>query len=121
WRLRRRSSTHLVPNGNPAGRENTRPFRYPQLIDGRVALMLLYNNVAELRQFRGAQGRAVANRHHQKSNARASAAAAEDLDIEIADFLAQRVAIDAEQIRRPDLVTARGRKRHRQKRMLDLP
>jgi hypothetical protein len=56
-----------------------------------------------------------------KSNERASAAAAEDLDIEIADFLAQRVAIDPEQIRRADLVTARGRKRRRQERMLDLP
>jgi hypothetical protein len=56
-----------------------------------------------------------------KNNERASAAAAEDLDIEIADFLAQRVAIDPEQIRRADLVTARGRERHRQERMLDLP
>src|SRR5499427_5289214 len=56
-----------------------------------------------------------------KSNERASAAAAEDLDIEIADFLAQRVAIDPEQIRRADLVAASGRKRHRQERMLDLP
>src|SRR5262249_33661753 len=51
----------------------------------------------------------------------ASAAAAEDLNVEIADFLAQRVAIDPEQICRADLVAASGRKRHRQERMLDLP
>src|SRR5262249_8205638 len=31
----------------------TRPFRCPPLIDGRVALMLLYNNVAEKRQYCG--------------------------------------------------------------------
>src|SRR5262249_4931529 len=41
----------------------------PPWTDGREALMLLYNNVSELRQFRGAQGRAVANRHHQKQRA----------------------------------------------------
>src|SRR5438876_7846692 len=99
-----------------------RPFRCPPLIDGRLALMLLYNNVAELRQFRGALYRAVANRHHQKNPiAGALAAAAEDLNVEIADFLTQRVAIDPEQICGADLVAASGRKGHRQERMLDLP
>jgi hypothetical protein len=39
----------------------------------------------------------------------ASAAAAEHLDVEIADLLAQRVAIDPEQIGGPDLVAAGGR------------
>src|SRR5260221_224711 len=51
----------------------------------------------------------------------ALAAAAEDLNVEIADFLTQRVAIDPEQICGADLVPASGRKRHRQERMLDLP
>ena len=53
--------------------------------------------------------------------ARALAAAAEDLNVEIADFLTQRVAIDPEQICGADLVAASGRKGHRQERMLDLP
>src|SRR5262249_11784917 len=46
-----------------------RPSRGPPLIDGRVALMLLYNNVAELRQFPGAQGPAGANRDPPKQPA----------------------------------------------------
>ena len=79
--------------------------------------MLLYNNVAELRQFRGARKRPVANRHHREGG---SAAATEDLDIEVADFLAQRVAVDPEQVRGADLIAARGGERHRQERMLDL-
>src|SRR5919204_4401387 len=49
-----------------------------------------------------------------------SAAAAEDLDLEIADFLTQRIAIDPEQVRRADLVAACGRQRHREQRVLDL-
>src|SRR4029450_11858249 len=49
------------------------------------------------------------------------AAAAEDLDFEIADFLAQRIAIDSEEIRRADLIPASGCERPRQERMLDLP
>src|SRR5215470_5309911 len=49
-----------------------------------------------------------------------SAAAAEYLNIEIADLLAQRVAVDAEQVGGADLVAAGGRERHRQERMLDL-
>src|SRR5262249_369709 len=83
--------------------------------------MLLYNNVAGLRQFRGAPSRPVADRHH--SNARiknASAATAEDLNIEIADFLPQRIAIDPEQIRRPDLVAPRASPSHHGERMPDL-
>src|SRR5262249_39558014 len=92
------------------------------LIDGSGRLlMLLYNNVAGLRQFRGAPSRAVADRHH--SNARiknASAATAEDLNIEIADFLPQGIAINPEQIRRADLVTAGSGQSHREERMLDL-
>src|SRR5262245_65164078 len=50
----------------------------------------------------------------------ASSAAAKHLDVEVADFLAQGVAVDPEQVSGADLVAARGRERHRQERMLDL-
>ena len=48
-----------------------------------------------------------------------SAGAAENLNIEIANFLAQRIAINPKQVGSPDLVTAGCGKGHRQKRMLD--
>src|SRR5579883_22153 len=51
---------------------------------------------------------------------RPSAAAAEHLDLEIADLLAQGIAINPEQVSGADLVAARGRKRDRQQRMLNL-
>ncbi len=60
------------------------------------ALMLLYNNVAELRQIRGAKTRICY----------LGSAAAEDLDVEVADLLAKGVAVDAEQIRGADLIAA---------------
>ncbi|MGB8621076.1 MAG: hypothetical protein WCD65_26670, partial [Pseudolabrys sp.] len=47
-------------------------------------LMLLYNNVAELRQIRGAKTILLA----------LSAAPAKHLDVEIADFLPQSVAVE---------------------------
>src|SRR5207247_4473932 len=50
-----------------------------------------------------------------------SAAAAEYLNLEVADLLAQRIAVDPEQIGSANLVAAGGRERHRQQRMLDLP
>src|SRR5882672_5456197 len=50
-----------------------------------------------------------------------SPAAAEHLDVEIADLLAQRIAVDPEQVGGADLVAAGGRERHREQRMLDLP
>src|SRR4051794_12346663 len=49
----------------------------------------------------------------------ASAAGPVDLDVEVADFLAQGVAVEAEQIRRPDLVAAGGGQRGGQQRHLD--
>src|SRR5260370_40412518 len=76
--------------------------------------MHFYNNVAELRHFRGAWAPAAPNAPG------ASAAAAEHLDVEVADFLAQCVAVDPEQVGGPDLIAARGRERHRQQRVLDL-
>ena len=60
------------------------------------ALMLLYNNVAELRQIRGAK---------RGFSYRASVAA-ENLDVEIADLLAQGIAVDAQQICGADLIAA---------------
>src|SRR5262245_6858751 len=47
-------------------------------------------------------------------------AAAEYLDVQIADLFPQRVAVDAEQVGGADLVAASGGERHRQQRMLDL-
>src|SRR5437016_3568182 len=123
--------------------------------------MHLYNNVAELRQFRGRQsemlpigtgalavipGRAKgaspesittawaygfrARRFAARRNdggevrgnrpKRGSPAAAEHLNVEIADLLAQGVAVDAEQVGGADLVAAGGGERHREERMLDL-
>src|SRR5262245_15748849 len=77
-------------------------------------LMLLYNNVAELRQFRGYETRMWPIGHPR------SPAAAEHLNIEIADFLAQGVAVDPQQVGGPDLVAAGRRQRHRQQRVFDL-
>ena len=99
-----------------------RPFRCPPLIDGRPALMLLYNMLPNCDN---SEARYLALWRigiiKKSSTKGASAAAAEDLNVKIADFLAQRVAIDPEQICGADLVAAGGRKRHRQERMLDLP
>ena len=65
-------------------------------------------------------------RRNNRSVARAesaggSAAAAEHLDVEVADLLAQGVAVEAEQLGGPDLVAARGRQRRGHQRLLDLP
>jgi hypothetical protein len=72
--------------------------------------MFLYNNVAELRQFHGGTFTAVADQH-QHGNGRSNAA--KDLYLEVANFFAQCVAIDTQQVGRPDLVSARGCERHR--------
>src|ERR1700730_10735456 len=50
---------------------------------------------------------------------KALVAAPIDLNVEIADFLPQRVAVEAEQIGGADLVAARRRQRRRQQRHLD--
>src|SRR4051812_29288915 len=52
---------------------------------------------------------------------RGSARTANDLEVEVADLLAQGVPIDAEELRRPDLVAAGGGKRGADQRRLDLP
>src|SRR4051812_6783336 len=51
---------------------------------------------------------------------RGSARAANDLEVEVADLLAQGVPIDAEEHRRSDLVAAGGGKRGADERRLDL-
>src|SRR5258708_39271038 len=51
----------------------------------------------------------------------ASITATKDLNIEVADFFPQGVAVDPEQIGSANLVSARCRQRHRQQRMLDFP
>src|SRR5262245_16569357 len=102
--------------------ESSRPKREPVTVRGNTPvqvpptdrwcreLMLLYNNVAGLRQFRGARSRAVADRQPGQKTAKRKALAvtAEYLDFQISDFLTQRVAIDPEQIGRADLVAASG-------------
>src|SRR5579871_4367122 len=52
--------------------------------------------------------------------ARRLAAAAVNLDIQVADFLPQRIAVQTEQVGRADLVAAGRRQRRGQKRHLDL-
>src|SRR5579862_4320423 len=50
-----------------------------------------------------------------------SVAAAEDLDIEVANLLSQRIAVDPEQIGSADLITAGRGQRRRQQRIFDFP
>jgi hypothetical protein len=97
-------------------------------------LMQSYNNVAELRHFRGAfcTRNAAATRNCALRGScrgairgiwtqRGSAAGSVDLDVEVADLLAQGIAVEAEQIRRPDLVAPGCGQRRRQQRNLDFP
>src|SRR5262249_42112979 len=99
------------------------------------------NNVARLRHFSGTKSVGWASRgwvHQRGQNrssamptrqasgagdfypARLAAAGAIDLNFEVADFLAQRVAVDPEEIGGADLIAAGGRERRRQQRPLDL-
>src|SRR5262245_33828312 len=50
-----------------------------------------------------------------------SVPAAKDLNFEVADFLAQCIAVKPEQIGGTDLIAARGRESRRQQRIFDLP
>ena len=71
-------------------------------------VMLLYNNVARLRQFVGeyfAPG-PLDPGGFRVAAAPLSAAGAIDLDFQVADLLAQRIAIDAKEIGSADLVAA---------------
>src|SRR5882757_4127571 len=80
-----------------------------------------YHNVAELRQFRGVSaGEFSPSTGSIAPEGPASAAAAIDLNIEVPDLLAQRVAVKPEQVGGADLVAARGRQRRGKQRHLDL-
>ena len=75
------------------------------------SLMLLYNNVAELRQNRGAKP--------QFAQPEGLVAPAENLDVEVADFLPQSIAVDPQQVGRPDLIAAGGGQHGGQQGMFD--
>jgi hypothetical protein len=79
-------------------------------------VMLLYNNVARLRHFLG-----VWRPQSGRRSADLAAARPIDLNFEVADFLAQRITINTEEIGGADLIASRGRKRRRQKRRLHFP
>src|ERR1700730_2880258 len=92
-------------------------------------LMHSYHNVAELRQFRGAfcwrdrQSPAAfwpTGEPLTPNQALMLAAAAVDLNIEVPDFLPQRVAVQPEQVRSPNLIAARRGQCRREQRHLDL-
>src|ERR1700686_253620 len=86
-------------------------------------VMLLYNNVARLRQFVGgyfAPRDPLSQAGSEMPAALLSAAGAIDLDFQVADLLAQRVAIDAKEIGGADLVAAGCRQCRRQQRSFDL-
>src|SRR5882757_10453512 len=85
--------------------------------------MQSYHIVAELRQFRGAPTarlecpqRPLASRSW---DTRLSPAAI-DLNVEVADLFAQRIAVEAEQVGGADLIAAGRRQRRGQQRHLDL-
>src|SRR6266496_5795176 len=77
--------------------------------------MRLYNNVAELRLFRGASGSPCT-----KFWKRRSAGGTDHLDLQLADLLAQGVAMDAQEIGGADLVAAGGGERRGDQRIFDL-
>src|SRR6266704_383619 len=115
-RLVRRSSWVLADRRNStravrSGPEDPRPLRF------RLQLMLFYNNVAELRLFRGVIRLSV----HKLSGPDGSAGGTDHLDLQLADLLALGVAIDAQEIGGADVVAARGGERGRQQRIFDLP
>src|SRR6185503_20941841 len=97
WDRRRSGHARTAP-----GRSATRPL-----------LMLLYNNVAGLRQFlgSGAPGNAGKN---------LSAAGPDHLDVQIADFLAQGVAVEPQQVGSPDLIATGGSQSCREQWILNL-
>lgn len=101
-------------------------------------VMLLYNNVAELRQFRGAarfpqndrspcpllvSGQwAIALSYCFKvfSEGRGLIPAAINLNIQVPDLFPQRIAIDAEKIGGADLISPGRRESSRQQRIFNL-
>ena len=87
-------------------------------------LMLLYNNVAKLRRSREVScqlNAALLVRPSNLGRSQARSATPIDLDIEVADFLAQGISVDAEQVGRPDLIAACGGQCRSQQRIFDFP
>src|SRR5215470_11672986 len=71
---------------------------------------LFYNNVAELRQILGVTG-----------SVWPLSAGSEHLNLQVADLLAQSIAVDPQQVSGADLVAPGCRQGHGQQRMLNLP
>ena len=84
-------------------------LKTPAPLRVRLKLMRFYNNVAELRLFRGGTGRQCT----KFCGPRRSAGGTDHLDLQLANLLAQGVAIDAQEIGGADLVAARGREHGR--------
>src|SRR5271156_5282460 len=80
-----------------------------------------YHNVAKLRQFRGVLPAALRLTPQMAPITAVSLAAAPvDLNIEIADLLAQRVAVETQKIGGTNLIAPGSRQRCRQQRNFDL-
>jgi len=92
----------LLP-ARSAGRLKTYKRLMPQV-------MLLYNNVAELRQFHGGE----IQKMKLKQGVRKSSIGSYDLNIQIPDFLAQSIPVNPEEFSRPDLVATRRHQRRGQ-------
>src|SRR5580700_46141 len=84
-----------------------------------------YHNVAKLRQFRGAfalrdaQIAYCSEPSQTEQVIKPLVAAAVDLDVQVANLLSQRVAVEAEQVGGTDLVAPGRRQRGREQRNLD--
>src|SRR6266480_7208004 len=93
-------------------------------------LMHSYHNVAKLRRFRGAFCRdgcirlrpspLRGSRAALREGREALITAPVDLDVQVANLLPQRVAVQAEQIGRADLITSGRRQCRREQRYLNL-
>src|SRR6266851_9970574 len=92
-------------------------------------LMHSYHNVAKLRRFRGVSrgwtALACSFRHHHTAAVGTRGAPAAlitapvNLDVQVANLLPQRIAVEAEQVGGTDLVAPGRRQRRRQQRHLD--
>src|SRR5438046_9224722 len=77
-------------------------------------LRLLYNKCCLIATIPG-RSQALSISPHRRS----LTIGPKDLDVEVADFLTQRVAVDPQQVGGADLIAARSGQRHRQERMLN--
>src|ERR1700681_1179558 len=65
-----------------------------------------YHNVAKLRQFHGVSSLWQAGRRATPGAHAPSTAAAIDLNVQIADLLAEGIAVEPQKVGRPDLIAA---------------